>query len=180
MENETNKALISAADFFANTAKKLLTTERGLHAETLIMSVARMSGSFLYRSFGFDPALKPGTAVLSDQANLHGPKLMNVMLVTLQQLGHKIGEESLNRDYVSAQFSQLTFQESHERLATFFLKYCEVAPISHHDAALGAAIASGILVHECREVLDITKGGALAVYGLIEGTKTAPFPDEAV
>ena len=43
------------------------------------------------------------------------------------------------------------------------------------DAALGAAIATGILVHDCREVLSVDKGSAIAVYGFVEGTKTAPF-----
>jgi len=176
MSNEQHEALIAAADFFNQTARKLLTIDGRLHAETLIASVARMAGSLMYRSFNFDKAIEPGTAVLSDQANIHGPKLMNVMLATLQQLGDKVGQDSLNGEYASAKFSQLTFKESHERLAPFFLKYCEVTPMAFQDAALGAAIAAGILVHDCREVLSADKGSAIAVYGFVEGTKTAPFP----
>ena len=176
MGNEDFKKLTSAAEFFNETARKLLATERGLHAETLISSVARMSGSLMYRSFGFDQKIEPGTTVLSDQANIHGPKLMNLMLVTLQRLGQKIAEENINGEYASAKFSQLSFKESHDRLAPFFLKYCEVAPISHYDAAFGAAIATGILINDCREVLGVDKGAGIAVYGFIEGTKTAPFP----
>lgn len=176
MTDEQHKALIVAADFFNESARKLLTIEGRLHAETLIASVARMAGSMMYRSFGFDKTIEPGTALLSDQANIHGPKLMNVMFVTLQQLGDKVGEENLNREYASAKFSQLTFKESHDRLAPFFLKYCEVTPMGLHDAAMGAAIATGILVHDCREVLSADKGAAIAVYGFVEGTKTAPFP----
>ena len=176
MTDEQHKALITAADYFNETARKLLTTEGRLHAETLIASVARMAGSMMYRSFGFDNTIEPGTAVLSEQANIHGPKLMNVMFVTLQQLGDQVGEDNLNLEYASAQFSQLTFKESHDRLAPLFLKYCEVTPLGLHDAALGAAIATGILVHDCREVLSADKGGAIAIYGFVEGTKTAPFP----
>jgi hypothetical protein len=48
--------------------------------------------------------------------------------------------------------------------------------MSFQDAAAGAAIATGILVHDCREVLSADKGSAIAVYGFVEGTKTAPFP----
>lgn len=176
MSNDQHKALIAAADFFNISARKLLTIDGRLHAETLIASVARMAGSLMYRSFNFDRAITPGAAVLSDQANIHGPKLMNVMLATLQQLGDKIGQDNLNGEYASAKFSQLTFKESHDRLAPFFLKYCEVTPMAFQDAALGAAIATGILIHDCREVLSADKGGAIAVYGFIEGTKTAPFP----
>lgn len=176
MTDEQHKALIAAAGFFNESARKLLTVEGRLHAETLIASVARMAGSLMYRSFGFDRAIEPGTAVLSDQANIHGPKLMNVMFATLQQLGDTVGEENLNREYASAEFSQLTFKESHDRLAPYFLKYCEVTPLAFQDAAMGAAIATGILVHDCREVLSVDKGGAVAVYGFVEGAKTAPFP----
>jgi hypothetical protein len=176
LSNDQQKALLAAADFFNQSARQLLTIDGRLHAETLIASVARMAGSMMYRSFNFDKAIEPGTAVLSDQANIHGPKLMNVMFVTLQQLGDKVGQDSLNSEYASAKFSQLTFRESHDRLAPFFLKYCEVTPMALQDAALGAAIATGILVHDCREVLSADKGSAIAVYGFVEGTKTAPFP----
>ena len=100
---------------------------------------------------------------------------MNLMLVTLQQLEKKkIGEENLVKDYATSKFSQLSFQESLDRLAPFFLKYCEVAPLSLPDAAFGAAMATGILVHDCREALAVEKGAAVAVYGFVEGTKTAP------
>jgi hypothetical protein len=47
--------------------------------------------------------------------------------------------------------------------------------MTFQDAAVGAAIATGILVHDCREVLSADKGSAIAVYGFVEGTKTAPF-----
>ena len=176
MSNEQHQALLAAADFFNQSARKLLTIDGRLHAETLIASVARMAGSMMYRSFNFDKGIEPGTAVLSDQANIHGPKLMNLMFATLQQLGDKVGQDNLNSEYASAKFSQLTFRESHDHLAPFFLKYCEVTPMALQDAALSAAIATGILVHDCREVLSTDKGSAIAVYGFVEGTKTAPFP----
>ena len=176
MTDEQHDALLAAAGFFNQSARKLLTVEGRLHAETLIASVARMSGSLMFRSFGFDRAIGPGTPVLSDQANIDGPKLMNVMFATLQQLGSAVGEAHLNREYASAKFSQLTFKESLDRLAPVFLKYCEATPLSFHDAAMAAAIATGILVHDCREVLSVDKGGAVAIYGFVEGTKTAPFP----
>lgn len=176
MTDEKHKALIAAADFFNQSARKLLTIDGRLHAETLIASVARMAGSLMYRSFDFDETIEPGAAVLSDQANIHGPKLVNIMFATLQQLGNTVGQDDLDSGYVSSKFSHLTFRASHDRLAPCFLKYCDLAPIALHDAAMGAAIATGILVHDCREVLPVDKGGAIAVYGFVEGTKTAPYP----
>lgn len=179
MTDEQYKKMTSAAEFFNEAARKFLITEHGLHAETLISSVARMAGSLMYRSFGFDEKIEPGTAVLSDKANIEGPKLMNGMYATLRQLGHQIGEENTNREYASGKFSQLNFKESHDRLAAFYLAYCKAASISFQDAAFGASIATAILVHDCRKVLAVEKGAALAIYGFVEGTKTAPYPTDA-
>jgi hypothetical protein len=173
MNNEKYKTLISAADFFNQTARKLLATEAGLHAETLIVSVSRMAGSLMYKSFGFDNSIVPGTSVMSEQANIHGPLLMNMLFATLKELGSPIAEESLDKEFLSSKLSQLSFKESLDKLAPFFLKYCEVAPISLQDGALGAAVAAGIIVHDCREAVSVEKGAALAIYGFIEGTKTA-------
>jgi hypothetical protein len=95
MSHEDYKALVKAPDFFKGSALQLLTSQGRLHAETLIGSVARMAGSMMYRSFGFDAAIEPGTTVLSDQANHYGPRLVNSLFVTLQQLGEQIGEDDL-------------------------------------------------------------------------------------
>jgi hypothetical protein len=176
MDEQQHQRIVVAADFFNQTARKFLTVDGRLHAETLILSAARMAGSLMYRSFNFDPSWKPGTAVLSDLANIHGPKLMNVMFVTLQQLGSSVTEAQLDSSYASAQFSQLDFKASHDKLAPFFLAYSEAGKMKFEDAAAGAAIATAILIHDCREVLSVEKGGALAVYGFVEGTKTVPYP----
>jgi len=175
MDNDQQKALLAAASFFNEIAKKRLTTERGLHAETLIMSVARLSGSLMYKSFGLDDKLAPGTTVLSEQANQHGPKLMDMMLVTLQQLGQPITEATVDTKYLDAKFSQLSFQESYERLAPFFLAYCQAAPLTFREAAIAGAVATGILIQECRTVLPVAGAAALGIYGFIEGTKTVPY-----
>ncbi|MES2318932.1 MAG: hypothetical protein V4631_15740 [Pseudomonadota bacterium] len=74
MSDETHKATVTAAQFFADAARKFIVQDGRLHAETLILSMGRMSGSLMYRSFGIDPSIAPGTGVLSDAANIHGPK----------------------------------------------------------------------------------------------------------
>lgn len=169
------KSLLAAADFFSDVARKGLTMEGRLHADTLIASVSRMAGSLMYQSFGFDKDIPPGTIVLSPQADIHGSKLMNIMLETLRRLGHQIEESNLNSDFLSSKSPKLSFKESTDRLSMFFFKYCEVTHMALQDAAFAAAMAAGALIHDCREVLAIENGGAIAVYGFIEGTKTAPY-----
>lgn len=168
--------IVAAADFFAKSARALLTTDGRLHAESLVLSVARMAGSLMYRSFGHDRSIAPGTAVLSEQANIHGPQLTQLMLSTLNQLGDAVNERTMNLAFASPAHSPLSFRDSLERLAPFFLKYCETAPLGFRPAAAGAAVAAGVLVHDCAAVLPVPDGAALALYGFIEGTKTAPWP----
>lgn len=71
MDNEQHKALVAAAEFFNQTSRKMLTLEGRLHAETLIASTARMAGSLMYRSFGFDKTIEAGTSVLSEQYRVY-------------------------------------------------------------------------------------------------------------
>jgi hypothetical protein len=94
MNDQNFKNLLQTADLNNQWARKVLTTERGLHAETLIIALARMAGSLMYRSFGLGDSIQPGTVVLSPKANIDGPKLMNLMIITLQHLGHKTLVES--------------------------------------------------------------------------------------
>jgi hypothetical protein len=166
--------LIAAAGLYRETAWKLLSEQGRLHVETLIASTAWMAGSLLYRSFGFDPALPPGTAVLSDQANQQGPRLMEVMLAALRQMGHDLNEASLDRAFLTTEASQLDFQAASERLAPFFLKIAELKGLDLPRAAEAAAVATGLLVHDGREVLPVDRGAAIAVAGFVEGCKTAP------
>ena len=176
MNNQEHKHLIEAADFFNKSFRKFIITDHGIHAETIIASAARMSGTMLFRSFvPSDTNFKPGTTVLSDQANVGGPKLMNLMFATLNSLGQIVGEDTVNRNGLTTQSSQLTLQQTQERLDPLIIAYCKAAPLSFEEAALALAIATGILINDCRSVLDVQQGAAIAVYGLIEGAKTAPI-----
>ena len=171
--NET----IAAAEFFKTTVRARLAKADGrLHPETLIISSARMAGSLMYRSFNYDVSVKPGQTIMSEQANLSRPKLKNVMYVTLRQLGNQIADDDVNRDYLSSEYSQLTFKETHDLLAPTFLDYCKATSMAFEEAAFAAAIASAILVHDCRPVYSMDKGSALAIYGFGEGVVTGPFP----
>ena len=94
--------IIVAADYLKAGFCRLLTTERGLHTETVIASSARMAGTMLFRSFVFPGGkFEPGTTVLSEEANVQGPKLMGLLFGTLQKLGHAVREETINQQALS-------------------------------------------------------------------------------
>ena len=168
--------LLLAADRFEAAAKLLLTHDGRLHAESVIASMARMSGSLLFRSHGLDRGIEPGTVVLSPQANAEGPKLMDAMLLATGRHGQPVSEAEINRAYASAAHTGISFKESHDRLAPSMLKYCETEPLGLRTAALAAALATGSLILACAPVLAPRDGAGVAVYGLIEGSKTAPWP----
>jgi hypothetical protein len=65
-------------DVIGNGSRELDTIEA-------ISSVARLAGSFLFRSFDLKIAdLKPGTVMLSEEANIKGPQLVNITHSVLQ------------------------------------------------------------------------------------------------
>jgi hypothetical protein len=69
-----------AAQQFVGLAIEAFKGERGVHAETAIAGVARMAGTFLFRSFAFPLAsAQLGQAVLSEAANEQGPKLIQAL-----------------------------------------------------------------------------------------------------
>lgn len=87
-----------AAQQLVGLAIEALKNERGVHAETAIAGVARMAGTFLFRSFEFPLAsVQPGQAVLFDTANEQGPKLIQALSSVLAHIGvddHRGTEES--------------------------------------------------------------------------------------
>ena len=178
MNDQQNQRIIAAAGFFNTALRNGLTSNHGIHAETIIAAAGRMAGTKLFRSFGVPEALlAAGQKEFSGQANVAGPKLMNVMLVTLRHLGHNITDELVVEKYgrtVTTTLSTLTLQQVWQRFDAPYLQYVKAKNISFEDAAFGSAMASGMLIHDCREVFDPYKGAALAVYGMVEGAKTAP------
>lgn len=180
MDDAHLSSALNAAKIFAASAKKVLSTEDGVHIETLISSISRVAGSMMYRSFALDesikPDIKPGTHVLSEQANIYGPHMMNILLTTLQKLGTPLHEGDMHPDYATAKFSHLSFQQANERLGPFFMTYCEAASMSHLEAAMAAAMAAALTIYDYRDTLAVEKGASIAVFGFVEGTKTAPYP----
>ena len=167
--------LLAAANFIVEAAQKLLANDGRLQAETLIVSVARLSGSLVFRGFNLEP-LPAGTPVLSDEANLWGPKLIEVLKATLQQQGTCPSDASIRAAAarIGTSASPLSFQDSLDRLVPFVLRWSELSGLDLRQTGVAAAIASGLVVQACAKVLPVEDGAALAVAGLCEGLKTAP------
>lgn len=175
--NSITQPQIDAAQAFGNAVIAALQTGRGVHAETAVAAAARMAGTFLFRSFGFDLAtIAPGQVVLSEEANAAGPGLIRVLAGALAEIGIVLDEQRLGASQLPANRPTLDFLATQARLEPQFAAIRAEHGLSLTEAADAAAIATAFLIHQCARVLDPSAAFGVAVYGFIEGTKTAPGP----
>lgn len=168
---------IDAAREFASTAISTLAVDRKVHAETAIAGVARMAGTFLFRSFGLALVdVQPGQVVLSEQANEQGPRLVQVLGTILARLKVDLDKSRLGGALPPANQPLQTFLETQRLLEPAFREISNRHGLSPDEAADTCAVATALVIQQCTAVLDPNLAFGVAVYGFIEGAKTAPDP----
>src|ERR1700733_10488862 len=86
--SKVEKRHFDAAGEMVDLFAAKLGRRRAVHSETAIAAGARMAGTMLLRSFGFNTsAMSPGSVVLSDEANVQGPELVNIVAAMLHNYG---------------------------------------------------------------------------------------------
>jgi len=177
MMGSLSQQQIEAAQEFVNTTIDTLKTERGVHAETAIAGTARMAGTFLFHSFGFKlDGVKAGQPVLSDKANEQGPQLIQILGSVLSHLGITLDKEQFGKSPSTENQPLLGFLETLRQLEPRYMKIKDRLGLSLQEAAESAAVASALLIQQSAQVLNPNVAFGVAVYGFIEGTKTAPEP----
>ncbi|MBL7833342.1 MAG: hypothetical protein JNK18_05285 [Cyclobacteriaceae bacterium] len=147
---------------------------RSIHPGTAITSCARLAGSFMFRSFNFQvDQLKPGSAVLSDEANKKGPMLVNVFQWMLHNFGVELDSEKLNEKPAESHHG---FIETLNLLQDKARLIMNANNLNFELMAYACSMATGFLVKECRMDLPAEVGFGTAIYGFIEGSKTFPPP----
>lgn len=171
------KEQLDAATAFVGVAIAVLKDEHGVHAETAVAGVARMAGTFLFRSFDFPlDGIAPGQAVLSDKANVAGPPLVQLLGGVIEKLEVPVDPSKVDAGTKDAPKPSLSFLETQKKLEPEFTRIKERQGLTYPEAAEAAVVATGMLIQKTSEVLDPTAAFGLAVYGFIEGSKTAPAP----
>ena len=169
------QAQLQAADEFGTTAMQAFDQGGTFPAETVIGSTARMAGSFLFRSLGLPlGGVQPGGVVLSEQANQQGPRLIQILGAVLQNVGVKLDSSRLSASQRAAKGQKESFLETQKVLETPFVAIRDKYDLTDAEAADSVAVAAAVLIKNCSSFLDPHVGFGLAVYGLIEGSKTAP------
>lgn len=169
------QAQLQAANEFGTTAIRAFDQGGTFPAETVIGSAARMAGSFLFRSLGLPmTGIQPGSVVLSDQANQQGPRLIQILGTVLQNIGVKLEPSQLSANPRTKGGLKEPFIETQGILEAQFVAIRDKYELSDGEAADSVAVATAVLIKNCSNLLEPHIGFGLAVYGFIEGAKTAP------
>lgn len=166
---EQNEAAGSIVDLIANE----IGNNRQIDPGTAIAAAARLAGSFMFRSFNFNlNNVSPGAPVLSEEANEKGPVLINVLVVTLKNLGVDLDPGKMNTN--SKVESDLTFVETILRIQDQAQVIMNQNNLNQEQMAYSCAMATAFIIKECQNDLPVESGFHAAVYGFIEGSKTYP------
>jgi hypothetical protein len=138
-----------------------------------------MAGTYLFRSFQLHlPGVQPGQAVLSEQANIQGPSLIETAARLLARIGIPIDASRASNAVPGNDQPTLTFLESQRLLEQAYAPIRARFSLSHEQAAHAVAAATSLLIRHCAKALDPNVAFSIAAYGFVEGTKTAPDPVE--
>lgn len=151
---------------------------RAIHPETVIAVVARLSGSLLLRSFNFDlDKLGRGAIVLSKEANEKSPELLALLSTALTSRGIPLDTQKLGGDKsLRGEEPNLSFDESIASLQDETLRIAQENSLDFERAAQAATLATAFIIAECSRTIGAETALNVAVYGLIEGSKTVPPP----
>ena len=169
------QAQLQAASEFGTAAVRAFDEGGSFPAGTVVGSVARMAGSFLFRSLGPPlSGIQPGAVVLSEQADQQGPRLVQILGGVLQNIGVQLDSTQLSAGQRSARGLQAPFLATQKMLEARFVAIRDEHGLSDAETAESLAVATAVLIKNCSSSLDPHLGFGLAVYSLIEGSKTAP------
>lgn len=174
------KKTLEAANLLKDWIIKATASEKGVHVESVIAAASRMAGTQIFRAVVPVNAneVAVGTPVFTEQANSVGSNFMDLMLVTVQQLGNTINQETLmdiqKSGSVTTSLAHHSLLQTQELIDPFYTALARTQGFSDIDGARAFVIAAAFLINDCKNVLDIHKGCSIAIHGLVEGAKTMP------
>lgn len=172
-----SKQQIDAAQEFATATIEALKLPNGVHPGTLVAATARMAGTYLFRSFGLKlPGVKPGQFVLSVEANEQWPQLINIAGDALSKMRIAIDNTQAGGEVEPKHKPMLEFLETQKKLEPMYAPIKERYGFSAGEAAHSVALATALLINHAKNYLDPTMAFNIAVYGFVDGSKTAPEP----
>jgi len=172
-----SKPQMDAAGEFARATIAAMKVGEGVHPPTVVAASARMAGTYLFRSFGLKvPGVLPGQIVLSTEANEQAPSLMQITAGTLAKLGIKIADAPPSTPADPKSKPALEFLVTQKKVEPAYAPIKASFALSDEQAAQAVAVGTALLIRHCAKFLDPNVAFGIAVYGFIEGSKTAAEP----
>lgn len=172
---QISEAQHTTAGNLVDLIARRLGSGRAVHPQTAIASSARLAGSLLLRSFNLNiNGVKPGTVVLSYEANEQGPQLVNLFGSMLQHLGVQLDSAKLGGNQNYGEDLELTILQSLSMLQDEAMEIARKNAVPLSEAAYAAAMATAFIAKECVNDIGAETAFDIAVYGFIEGSKTSP------
>ncbi|MBX7225104.1 MAG: hypothetical protein K1X55_03680 [Chitinophagales bacterium] len=167
ISKEQNEA---ANDILKLIASKLENENKEINTLDAISTCARLAGSLLFRSFDYKISdAKPGSVILSEEANEKGPILVNITYAVLESLGANMDNEKMSDN--SDEDTTLSYIDAINLVQNGVHKIMNRHALSFEELAYSTAIATAVISDISNEA-----GFSKAVYYYIEGSKTYP-PD---
>lgn len=128
-----------------NGSREIDTTEA-------ISSTARLAGSFLFRSFGFKiNDAKPGTAILSEEANIKGPQLVNITYAVLQNFGIQIDNNKMSNG--NQKYAESNFVDVIGKMQVPALEIMKKNGLNYEQMSQCAAIATAFIIQQSNNII---------------------------
>ena len=153
-----------------------LNSQTGIHVGTFVSAAVRLAGTCLFRSFNFKPIdAKPGACVLSEEADVEVPQLVNLLVSILKSYKVEIksnpdlktpAERLPKLDIVQM---QTIFQEE-------FFGIMKDHHLNLDDSAVAGVVTAAGIIHQTRKNVALPISTGVAMMGFIEGLKTLPVP----
>ena len=167
----------NSAKEFAGIAANAFVSNGNMHPGTVLAALARMGGTYLFRSFNLSlQGVVPGQAVLSVAADSEAPKLLQIVGAVLANAGIAIDNTQAGTPTDPKHRPALTFLVTQRKLEAAFNPIKERDALTDLEAAHAAAAAAAMVIQHCAKVMDPTVGFGIAAFAFIEGAKTAPDP----
>jgi len=168
-----NQNQLKASAEFTQTIISLLSTGRGVHAETAISAASRMAGTFALRSCGLPMShFTPGTPILGDVIDEQGNKVLTTVNDTLAGLNVEL--KSSNYELPDDNTPHMQLAEVQSMLDAPFRAIINKYHLSEEEGAHAAAVSAAVLIEKASSCLDPNIGYTVAVYGMVEACKTVP------
>lgn len=168
-ENQ-NKAVDDIVEMVVSVIGK---GSREIDAIEAISSTAILAGSFLFRSFGFKAdGAKPGTVMLSEEANTKGLQLVNITHAVLHNMGVEIDDSKMSN--AKQQNAKSNFVDVIGKVQNPALEIMKKNNLNFEQMAQSSAIATAFIIQQSANIITPEQGFGTAIYHYIKGAKTLP------